>query len=534
MMQQKLGISLWTNKREKMDKESKDLINHKIKTVKDLTKLLKKERKNNKVIMCHGTFDIVHPGHIRHLLFAKNKADILVVSLTADKHITKGNMRPFIPEEMRAFNLAALEVVDFVLIDQNETPIQNLKVLKPDYFAKGYEYGKNEIIQKTEEEIETLKNYGGEIIFTPGDIVYSSSKIITEKRPVIHLEKMLSIMEAEKVSFSCLRDALDKIKGLKAHVVGDTIVDSYTTCSMIGGMTKTPTMSVKYENKQDFLGGAGIVAKHLEAAGADVTFTTLLGEDELGDFVAKSLKKSKIKFKPIIDPNRPTTNKNAVVVNDYRLLKIDKLDNTAISGSILNNVKNNIESVETDLVMFSDFRHGIFNKSTIPILTKSIPKNTFKAADSQVASRWGNILEFYGFNLITPNEREARFSTGDQDSVIRPLAQEIMERSKCKTLILKCGESGLITYRSSNKTNPRAFFNLDSMVENLIDPVGAGDALLAYSSLVLKATNNELIASIIGNIAAGLECEKDGNWPISSNLIIEKIDYLEKQSRYSS
>ena len=87
-----------------MDKESKDLINHKINTVKDLTNLLKKDRINKKVIMCHGTFDIVHPGHIRHLLFAKNKADILVVSLTADKHITKGNMRPFVPEEMRAFN----------------------------------------------------------------------------------------------------------------------------------------------------------------------------------------------------------------------------------------------------------------------------------------------------------------------------------------------------------------------------------------------------------------------------------------------
>ena len=516
-----------------MDTKSKELINQKIKSVETLATFLK-GRKEKKVIMCHGTFDIVHPGHIRHLLFAKSKADILVVSLTADNYIKKGNMRPFVPEDMRAFNLAALEVVDYVLIDSNETPIKNLIKIKPNFFAKGFEYGSSKIEPKTQEEIDTLATFGAEIIFTPGDIVYSSSKIINENKPSIHIEKILFLMDAEKITFNDLRDALKKIKGIKVHIVGDTIIDSYTTCSMIGGMTKTPTMSVKYENKKDFMGGAGIVAKHLEAAGADVTFSTLLGNDELGTFVGNEFKSSKIKFKPIIDKNRPTTNKNAIVVNDYRLLKIDKLDNTSIATPILEKFCDNIASTDSDIVIFSDFRHGIFNKSTIPLLTKKIPKKAFKAADSQVASRWGNILEFQNFDLITPNEREARFSLGDQDSVIRPLAQNIMEKSNCKTLILKCGEDGLITYRSSSKTNPRAFFVLDSMVEHLVDPVGAGDALLAYATLTLMVSKNEIISSIIGNIAAGLECERDGNWPISSNLILQKIEYLENQSKFST
>ena len=76
--------------------------------------------------MCHGTFDLVHPGHIRHLLYAKSKADILLVSLTCDAWIQKSDFRPFVPQDLRAMNLAALEMVDYVLIDENPTPIQNI------------------------------------------------------------------------------------------------------------------------------------------------------------------------------------------------------------------------------------------------------------------------------------------------------------------------------------------------------------------------------------------------------------------------
>lgn len=516
-----------------MDKKSRGLINHKIKKCSELKKILgKKNERNFKVIMCHGTFDIVHPGHIRHLLYAKSKADKLIVSITTDKFITKDKMRPFVPEEMRAFNLAALQMVDYVLIDYDPTPLKNIQILEPDYYAKGFEYGKDSPPPKTQEEINILKKFGGEVIFTPGDIVYSSSKIISDQKPNIALEKMLFLMDAEDISFLDLKNSLNLIKNIKVHVVGDTIVDSYTKCSMIGGMTKTPTMSVKFENKLDFLGGAGIVAKHLESAGAKVTFTSLVGNDDYAEFVKKDLQKTRIKLNLIIDKNRPTTNKNAVVVDDYRLLKIDTLENNIISQEIISKFSELINKTKSEIVVFSDFRHGIFNKSTIPIFSKNIPSDSFRVADSQVASRWGNILEFKNFDLITPNEREARFSLGDQDSVIRPLAKQLRDQSKCKTLILKCGSNGLITYVNDSATDPRAFFNLDSMVDNLIDPVGAGDALLAYSSLILKATKNPIISAIIGNIAAAIECEHDGNYPVSSSLIENKLTNLESKSKF--
>src|SRR5579859_1660396 len=116
---------------------------HKVVTVEELRARIGERPREKTVVMCHGVFDLVHPGHIRHLLYAKSKADILVASLTADAHISKAQYRPFVPQELRAFNLAALECVDYVVVDSNPTPIENIGVIKPDYFAKGFEYAKS-------------------------------------------------------------------------------------------------------------------------------------------------------------------------------------------------------------------------------------------------------------------------------------------------------------------------------------------------------------------------------------------------------
>jgi len=214
------------------------------------------------------------------------------------------------------------------------------------------------------------------------------------------------------------------------------------------------------------------------------------------------------------------------------LLKVDTLDNRSISDKILAKLNSQIKQTSSDVVAFCDFRHGIFNRTTIPSLTQSIPKGVFKVADSQVASRWGNILDFQGFDLITPNEREARFALGDQDSVLRPLAIDLYEKSNCKTLILKCGDRGIITYRTAAE-DYKAFYAIDSFADQIIDAVGAGDALLSYATLALVSTGNEVIASILGNLAAGIECEHDGNWPVTPDLLLKKIEDIEKRASYT-
>ena len=512
---------------------SHDGYRRKIKTREQLREIIGPRPRPKKVIMCHGTFDLVHPGHVRHLMYARSKGDILVASLTSDAHISKANYRPFVPQQLRAMNLAALEVVDYVIVDEQPTPLENLAFLQPDYFAKGYEYTGSGVHPKTQEEIDILNTYGGEVIFTPGDIVFSSSRFIENEPPKIPVEKLLALMESEGVTFDNLRQALDKCRNLRVHVLGDTIVDSYVYCTPIGSSTsKTPTLSVKLEEQVDFVGGAAIVARHLRAAGADVTFSTVLGEDALGEFVTREMEKHGVKCKPVFDSTRPTTQKAAYIANGYRLLKVDRVDNRPVVERIVRQFTDELAAADVDAYVFSDFRHGVFSKGTIPDLTAALKPGPLRVADSQVASRWGNVLDFHGFDLITPNEKEARFSLADQDSVVRPLALELYKRAGCKVLILKMGSRGIITYREPTH-DVRAFFTIDAFVDHVVDPVGAGDALLSYATLALRATGSPVIASILATMAAGVACEHDGNTPVTPEQVLGKLAMIEKRVQYA-
>jgi rfaE bifunctional protein kinase chain/domain len=500
---------------------------HKIKTREELLAIIGPRPRKRKVIMCHGTFDIVHPGHIRHLMYAKEKADILVASVTADAHISKGPYRPYVPQELRATNLAAFEFVDYVLVDLNATPIETILTLQPDYFAKGFEYQTDPLPPKTQEEVNALESYGGEMVFTPGDIVYSSSALITQHEPRLTVAKLVTLLQSEEVTFDQLRATLHDLARFRVHVVGDTIVDRYSYCALLGQSAKSPSFSVRLEHADTFVGGAAIVAKHVRSFGARVSLTTVLGDDELRAFVTGDLAATGVGVHALVDGSRPTTLKERFIADGHRMLQVDRVDNRIVSDRIRREIVEAIRADPADIVIFSDFRHGIFHRTTIEQYAAAIRPGVLKAADSQVSNRWGNILDFHGFDLITPNEREARFALGDQDSGVRPLAQALFRKAGCRYLILKLGERGILTYRSPGRL-PREFFIVDSFVGTLVDPIGAGDALLAMATLALAQSGSIVIASILGSLAAAVACERSGNVPVVVAEVEDKLDALKR------
>src|SRR3954447_26433495 len=92
------------------------------------------------VVHCHGCFEVVHPGHIQHLQFARSLGDVLVVSVSADRHVNKGVARPLIPDALRAASVAALECVDHVYVNPEATAAGLLDTMRPDVYVKGSEY----------------------------------------------------------------------------------------------------------------------------------------------------------------------------------------------------------------------------------------------------------------------------------------------------------------------------------------------------------------------------------------------------------
>ena len=501
---------------------------HKIKTVVELCALFGPRPRQKRVVMCHGTFDIVHPGHIRHLLYAKSRGDILVASLSADDFVSKGEGHPYIPQDLRAANLAVLEVVDYVLVNHQPRAIQNILLLQPDFFVKGFEYSRDGIHPKTKEEMEAVESYGGQFLFSPGDVVYSSTELLAQHRPKLTLDRLLVLMQAEDITFADLRHTVRGLAGISVHIVGDTIVDKYSHCTLLGLSPKTPTFSVKLEQSKLFVGGAGVVAKHLRGLGAEVVFTTILGDDELGDFVQEDLAQRRIEVNVITERQRPTTLKERFWAAGYKLLQVDTLDNSPVTDAVIAQLADGLQQCnQAEVVVFSDFRHGIFHADSIFALTGATHAGATRVADSQVSNRWGNILDFRGFDLITPNEQEARFALADQDSVVRHLAQQLYSRAQAHNLILKLGERGILAYRHPS-ASPRSFFYLDSFVENLVDAMGAGDALLAASTLALRRSESIVQSAILGNVAAAVACESEGNCPVQVETMLEKLAYLEQ------
>lgn len=417
-------------------------------------------------------------------------------------------------------------MVDYVIIDDNQSPLKLISLIKPKIFAKGNEYSNLEN-PKSIAEINTVKKFGGEVIFTPGDIIFSSSKIIKNKNINLNLEQIKSLMHDKKLNSTKLKSIIKKFKNISVNILGDSIVDEIINCSNNITQNKTPTLSLSYHNSSLFVGGAAVVALHLKSAGAKVNFFSILGKDKYASFLKTKLNNSKIKTNFLIKKKFITNLKKVYKVDKYSILKVSKTNLITLNNNDLQSIVSKIHNSKCDLMVFSDFRHGIFNQKNINFINNKLNKKITRIADSQVASRWGNISDFKNFDLITPNEKEARFATGDQDCNISMLSKKIIDQSKCKNLILKFGKNGSLSAKKIN--NKYEAYSLPALSTNDVDAVGTGDALLAYSSLAFKVTKCHATAHLMGVLAASCKVEKIGNEAVKTEDLIKKIDKIEEQ-----
>src|ERR1700749_3115582 len=113
----------------------------KIKTLDEIEAVAKRVRaKGRSVTLCHGVFDLLHVGHLRHLRVAQGFGDTLIVSITADEFVQKGPGRPVFQSMLRAEMLAALELVDYVVVVHALSAEPILHAVKPHTYAKGGDY----------------------------------------------------------------------------------------------------------------------------------------------------------------------------------------------------------------------------------------------------------------------------------------------------------------------------------------------------------------------------------------------------------
>lgn len=131
-----------------------------------------------KIVLCHGCFDLMHPGHIKHFQAAKQMGDVLVVTVTPDVYVDKGPGRPAYNQDLRASSVAALECVDFAAINKWPTAEETLRLLRPHVFVKGQEFEESPSrTWKLQRESAAAKEIGCEMRFTH-EVVFSSTRLL--------------------------------------------------------------------------------------------------------------------------------------------------------------------------------------------------------------------------------------------------------------------------------------------------------------------------------------------------------------------
>ena len=291
---------------------------NKIHTLNKLSEILKTEKKNSKkIVLCHGVFDLLHVGHIKHLEKAKKLGDKLVVTITSDKFVNKGPGRPVFNQTLRSEAIAAIESVDYVAINDSQTAINPIKVLKPNIYCKGKDYKNfsDDLTGEIKNEIKELKKNNGKIFFTE-EFTFSSSRLINRSTDFYSTaQKKYLDKIRKKINFKKIKKSIENFKKLKILTIGETIIDKYNFCEAIGKSGKEPILVLKESNEEQYFGGVLSIARNLSNFSDNVSLLSMLGENktflkEINKYLPKVIKKNFI-FKK----NSPTIVKKRYVDN---------------------------------------------------------------------------------------------------------------------------------------------------------------------------------------------------------------------------
>ncbi|MFH0768272.1 MAG: adenylyltransferase/cytidyltransferase family protein [Chloroflexota bacterium] len=262
----------------------------KVKTLDELAHIISGLKREGKVVVqCHGVFDLLHPGHIRHFDAAKQEGDVLVVTITKDAYVDKGPGRPIFNERLRAESIAALGCVDYVAINEWPTAVETIKKLKPDVYAKGSDYAdaKDDLTGKISDEEAAVKSVGGRIHFT-GEITFSSTKLLNLHFDVFPEEARHFLRKfRSRYSAKDIINRIEALKKMKVLVIGDAIIDEYHYCIPLGKSPKEILIPAKYLYQESFAGGILAVANHVAGFCDKVDVVTCLGmQNTCEDFIS--------------------------------------------------------------------------------------------------------------------------------------------------------------------------------------------------------------------------------------------------------
>jgi rfaE bifunctional protein nucleotidyltransferase chain/domain len=464
-----------------------------------------------RIVHAHGVFDLLHPGHIRHLAEAKSLGDLLVVTLTEDKHVNKGPNRPAFPEALRAESIAALASVDFVAINRSASAIPAIDLLQPHVYVKGSEYkhAADDLTGKITDEEAAVRAHGGSIAFTE-DVVFSSSALLNQYLPSYPPDVQQYLRDIrERYTARDVIDYLDLLGEMRVMVVGETILDEYVYCDQMGKSAKDPVLAMRHKSTEMYAGGVLAAANHLADFCKSVEVVTYLGAvDGQEKFVREHLK-PKVRLSPIYKADSPTIVKRRYVeatlltkMFEVYVINDDELDaeHEADLCALLD-----IRLPGTDAVIVADFGHGLLTPATKVLLAE---RAKFLAVNTQINAaniRFHAISSYPRADYVCINEGELRLDARSRYGKIGDLVAGLSKKVDCSRFLVTRGKSGVSYFDGDTQAES------PSLTTNIVDRIGSGDAVLAITSACVAAGMPADLVAFVANVIGAQKVQIMGN-----------------------
>ncbi len=291
-------------------------------------------------------------------------------------------------------------------------------------------------------------------------------------------------------------------RGKKVLVLGDLMLDKYIWGSVSRISPEAPIPVVEVKNETYCLGGSGNVGQNLSSLGARVILTGVVGEDKEGDWIKKNSFDNRGIF---TSEKRPTTVKTRIIAHHQQVVRVDVEDKKKIPPRLKEKILGFIQKEPWDGLIISDYNKGLISESLIQRVLSFAQR---KKLPVFVDPKEKNFHSYSPVTLLTPNHLEAERIIHQKcasDQEIEKAGKKILSRISAKYLIIKRGEQGLSVLEKRKKT-----VHIPARAKQVYDVTGAGDTVIAVSSLALLAGASILEASQLANTAAGIVIGKLG------------------------
>jgi rfaE bifunctional protein nucleotidyltransferase chain/domain len=488
-----------------------------------LSKLKALKIKNKKIGLCHGVFDVLHPGHIIYLQEAKKICDILVVSLTSNSFVQKGPGRPFFNLEQRKLVMSSLSCVDFVLESHSETAVEIIKNVKPHFYIKGPDYKKKDITGNLQKEINAIKKIKGKFVFTRGK-VYSSSEYINSTFKIFNPKQKTIIEEIKKkYSINDIQIILKKIKKIKTLVVGETILDLYAFCEALGKSGKEPILAFRKQEENMFIGGSAIVANNLSYFCKQVNLVSYLGEKkEYYNFIKKRKPKN-CNYNFIYKKEAPTIIKKRYIdkISSSKIFGIYDINDKPLENpekiKLRKILKKNIK--QNDLTICLDYGHGFIDEKIAKFIST---KSNYFSLNSQINAAnigYHPIDKYFSADCVVINETELRHELRNKNSTVKDLIIELSKKRNFKIIIVTQGIDGATLFEKKSKL----FYYCPAFQSNAKDKIGAGDTLLFIFSIVFYVSRCPILSLFLSSLAAAENIKHYANSKVLNDVLLTKV-----------